>query len=145
MDSTADSIAIQQLHARYCQLIDDLRLDDLGRLFLDDAIWEAAPLRFEGRPAIVAGFAQIEPPRPGMVRHITFNPVIELSGDEAHVWADAMALQVAAPGEASPVVAVGRYYDVLKRDRGQWRFAHRVFAYSGQSSPEGVRMAPSPP
>ena len=108
MDSTADTIAIQQLLARYCQLIDDLRLDDLGTLFLEDAVWEAAPLRFEGRAAIVAGFAQIEPPRPGMVRHITFTPVIDFAGDEAHVWADAMALQVGAPGEVSPVVAVGR-------------------------------------
>lgn len=145
MDSTADTIAIQQLHARYCQLIDDLRFDDLGKLFLDDAVWEAAPLRFSGRAAIVAGFAQIEPPQPGMVRHITFNPLIDFSGDEAHVWADAMALQVGTPGEVSPVVAVGRYYDILKRRDGQWRFARRVFAYSGQPLPDGVRVAPSPP
>ncbi len=145
MDLTADILAIHQLHARYCQLIDDLRFDDLGKLFLDDAVWEAGPLRFEGRPAIVAGFAQIEPPRPGMVRHISFNPVIDFAGDEAHVWADAIALQVGAPGESSPVVAVGRYFDVLKRDGGHWRFARRTFAYSGQPLPEGVQTAPSPP
>lgn len=145
MDSVADTIAIQQLHARYCQLIDDLRLDDLGKLFLEDAIWEAAPLRFEGRAAIVAGFAQIEPPQPGMVRHITFNPVIEFAGDEAHVWADAMALQVAAQGEVNPVVAVGRYYDVLKRSGEHWRFSRRTFTYSGQPLPAGLREAPSPP
>ena len=145
MAFTADIPAIQQLHARYGQLIDDRRFDDLGLLFCEDAVWEAEPLRFEGRAAIVAGFEEIEPPKPGMVRHLTFNPVIEGEGDEVHAWADAIALQVGAPGEPSPIVAVGRYHDVLRREGGDWRFAHRVFVYSGQPVPDSVREPPPRP
>lgn len=148
MISVETTLAIQQLHARYGQLVDDRRFDDLGALFCDDAVWEAPPLRFEGGAAIVAGFEQIEPPEPGMVKHLTFNPVIEgdgeQEGDELGVWADAIALLVSGPGEPSPVVAAGRYHDVVCKQAGRWRFAHRVFVYSRQPAPTGVAIAPSP-
>lgn len=144
MSVTEDHLAIQRLHAQYGQLVDDRRFDDLGLLFCTDGVWEAGPLRFEGRARIVSGFEEIEPPMPGMVRHLSFNPVIDLNGDQAHAWADAIALQVAAPGEASSIVAVGRYHDVLRKEGGQWRFAHRVFVYSGQPVPEGMRETPQP-
>ena len=135
-----DILAIQQLHARYGQLIDDRRFEPLGALFCDDAMWEAGPLRFEGRAAIIAGFEQIEPPQPQMVKHLTFTPVLEGDGDHARSWADAIALQVGAPGEESAVVAVGRYHDVLRREAGQWRFAHRVFVYAQQPLLQGLRQ-----
>ena len=144
MYSIETSFSIQKLHARYGQLVDDRRFEDLGALFCEDAIWAAEPIRFEGRAVIVAGFEQIEPPRPGMVRHLTFNPVIEGDGDEVHAWADAIALQVGAPGEVSSIVAVGRYHDIIRKGDGRWRFARRLFVYSQQPLPEGVRPTPSP-
>lgn len=137
------TLAVQDVHARYGQLVDDRRFEDLGTLFCEDAVWQAEPFRHEGRAAIVAGFEEIEPPRPGMVRHLTFSPVIEADGDEVHAWADAIALQVAAPGEPSAIVAVGRYHDVLRREDGRWRFARRLFVYSGQPVPDGVRQPPA--
>ena len=134
MTSAETMLAIQQLHARYGQLVDDRRFEDLGELFCEDAVWEADPIRFEGRAAIVAGFEQIEPPEPGMVKHLTFAPVI--------AWADAIALTVGKPGEVSTVVAVGRYHDVLRKEGGCWRFAHRVFVYSQQPLPDGAFRLP---
>jgi ketosteroid isomerase-like protein len=142
MTSVEIMLAIQQLHARYGQLVDDRRFADLGELFCQDAVWEADPIRFEGRAAIVAGFEQIEPPEPGMVKHLTFSPVIEGDGDEVRAWADAIALTVGKPGEASTVVAVGRYHDVLRKEGDRWRFAHRVFVYSQQPLPEGALRLP---
>lgn len=144
MPSVETLLAVQQLHALYGQLVDDRRFEDLGRLFLEDAVWEAGPIRFEGRAAIVAGFEQIEPPEPGMVKHLTFAPVVEGEGDEVRVWADAIALTVGKPGEESAVVAAGRYHDVIRNDRGAWRFAHRVFVYSQAPLPAGLSSVSSP-
>ncbi|MCB2047649.1 MAG: nuclear transport factor 2 family protein [Novosphingobium sp.] len=141
----SDILAIQQLNARYGQFVDDHRFEELGDLFCADGVWEAGPLRFSGRAEVVAGFPGIEPPQPGMVKHLTFPAVVEGEGDEARVWADAIALTVGAPGEPCPVVAAGRYHDVLRREQGQWRFAHRVFVYSGQPVPDGLSAAPALP
>ncbi len=140
----SDYAAIQQLHARYGQFIDDRRFADIGALFCEDAVWEAGPLRFAGRAGIIAGFEQIEPPEPQMVKHLTFNPVIEGEGDEVRAWADAVALTVAGADDPIPVVATGRYYDVLRKQGGQWRFARRVFVYARQSVPAGMSEPPSP-
>lgn len=139
-----DILAIQQLHARYGQFVDDRRFSDIAALFCKDGVWEAGPMRFVGRAEIEAGFEQIEPPEPGMVKHLTFTPVIKGDGDEARVWADAIALTVGQPGEPCPVVAAGRYHDVVQRDGKHWRFAHRVFVYSRTPLPEGLGQA-SPP
>lgn len=139
-----DILAIQQLLARYGQFVDDRRFEDIATLFCADGVWEAGPMRFAGHAEIIAGFEQIEPPEPGMVKHLTFTPVIEGSGDEARSWADAIALTVGQPGEPCPVVAAGRYHDVLRREGGQWRFARRVFVYSRTPVPEGLGQASAP-
>lgn len=139
-----DFVAIQQLHARYGQFIDDRRFEDIAALFCEDGTWEAGPMRFSGHAEIAAGFEQIEPPEPGRVKHLTFNPVIEGSDAEVRSWSDAIALTIPEPGEPWPVVAAGRYHDVLRREQGQWRFARRVFVYSGTPLPEGLDQASAP-
>ena len=140
----SDILAIQQLHARYCQFVDDRRFEDIAALFCQDGVWEARPLRFAGRAEIASGFEQIEPPEPGMVKHLTFNPVVDGAGDEVRAWADAIALTVGEPGEPCPVVAAGRYHDVLRREHGQWRFVHRVFVYTRTALPDGLGRASAP-
>jgi len=100
-------------------------------------------MRFSGHAEIIAGFEQIEPPEPQMVKHLTFTPVIEGSGHEVRVWADAIALTVGNPGEPCPVVAAGRYHDVLRKEGGQWRFSRRTFVYARAPLPEGVGQAPA--
>ena len=137
----ADILEIQQLHARYGQFVDDRRFADIATLFCHDGVWEAGPLRFAGHAEIIAGFEQIEPPEPGMVKHLAFTPIIEPDGEGARSWADAIALTVGQPGEPCPVVAAGRYHDVLRREQGQWRFARRVFVYSQSPLPEGLGQA----
>lgn len=144
MPSVETLLAVQQLHAFYGQLVDDRRFEDLGGLFCEDAVWEAGPLRFEGRAAIVAGFEQIEPPEPGMVKHLTFAPVVEGEGDEVRAWADAIALTVGKPGEPAVVAAAGRYHDLIRKEGGTWRFAHRVFVYAQAPLPDGLRSPPAP-
>lgn len=135
-----DMEAIRKLLAQYCHLLDDLRMEEWGELFCEDAVWTARTFHFEGRAAIVRGVRTLEPDQPGKVRHLTFLPLIELNGDEAHCWADTIALRTA--DQNNQITTVGRYHDVLRREGGRWRFARRLFVFSGEMPPAGVRPSP---
>ena len=85
--------AIGRLIALYGQLLDDLRLDDWGELFTDDAVWRIPGITFEGRAEIKRGVGDMEPPQPGRVKHMSFTPVIDFeSGSRARAWTDQVAL-----------------------------------------------------
>jgi 3-phenylpropionate/cinnamic acid dioxygenase small subunit len=118
--------AIARLIALYCQLLDDLRLEEWGELFTADALWSLPTVSFHGRAEIVKGVGAMEPPQPGNVKHVTFTPIIEFE-DESHAyaWSDLMALMRSERGTWS-VVAAGRYYDTLELSQGRWRFKRRI-------------------
>jgi hypothetical protein len=116
--------AIGRLLSLYGQLLDDLRLDEWGQLFTEDAIWRILSVTFRGRQDIVKGVGGMEPDHPGFVKHLTFPPVIDFESDtRARVWADQMALTSHSDGWL--VAAAGRYHDVVVLDEGRWRFASR--------------------
>jgi hypothetical protein len=116
--------AIGRLVALYGQLLDDLRLEEWGGLFTEDAIWRIPSVTFEGRSAIVEGVGAMEPPTTGKVKHLSFPPVIDFeSATKARVWTDQIALH--CPEETWLVTAAGRYYDVVVFDGQRWRFASR--------------------
>ena len=115
---------IGRLMALYGQLLDDLRLEEWGELFTDDAIWRIPSVTFEGRAAIVEGVGAMEPPHPGRVKHVSFTPVIDFESEtRARAWTDQIALH--CPDETWVVVAAGRYHDVVVLEGGRWRFASR--------------------
>jgi hypothetical protein len=84
--------SIQKTIGQYCHLIDDGRIDDLSKLFAEDAVFDVSSfgIRKVGRPAIHDQFLQmVDPNVKGM--HCTFNPVIHISGNEAtasfdYIW-----------------------------------------------------------
>ncbi|KPM56102.1 hypothetical protein ACG83_13200 [Frankia sp. R43] len=115
---------IRRLVSLYGQLLDDLRLEEWGQLFAEDAIWRIPSVTFEGRAAIVQGVGAMEPAEPGRAKHLTLDPVIDFeSATRARVWTDQIALQ--CPEESWAVVAAGRYYDVVEFDGTAWRFVSR--------------------
>src|SRR3954471_15632221 len=88
-----DIHAIQDVILLYGQLLDDLRMEDWGRLFTDDAVWAMPGFVFEGRAAIIKGVRAMEPDRPGYVKHLAFAPVIRFGGkDRARAWTDLLFL-----------------------------------------------------
>ncbi|ADP81301.1 nuclear transport factor 2 family protein [Pseudofrankia inefficax] len=116
--------AIRRLISLYGQLLDDLRLEEWGHLFTEDAIWRIPLVTFEGRAAIVEGVGAMEPAEPGRTKHLSLDPVIDFeSATRARVWTDQIALQ--CPAETWTVVAAGRYYDVVEFDGTAWRFVSR--------------------
>jgi hypothetical protein len=84
--------SVQNVIGQYCHLIDDGSIDDLSKLFAENGIFDVSSfgIRKEGRSAIREQFLQmIDPNVNGM--HCTFNPIINMSGNEAtasfdYIW-----------------------------------------------------------
>jgi 3-phenylpropionate/cinnamic acid dioxygenase small subunit len=140
MTRSIDAIyEIQRLIALYCQLLDDLRLEEWGELFTQDAVWSLPTVSFQGRAEIVKGVGAMEPEERGRVKHITFTPIIEFEDEHhAYAWSDLTALMKSERGTWS-VVAAGRYYDTLEFTGGRWRFKSRICDIEW----DGVRFDPA--
>ena len=137
-------LGIARTLALYCQLLDDQRLEEWGRLFTEDAVWAIPGTTFEGRAAIVEGVGAMEPPVTGLVKHISFTPIVEIDAPgHALAWADLMVLARAAKDAAWQVAAVGRYCDDLVEADGAWLFTVRVADLSPDARPEPA-FVPSP-
>ena len=120
-------LAIGRTIALYGQLLDDRRLEEWGRLFTEDAIWSIPGVTFEGRRAIVEGVGAMEPPVTGLVKHLSFTPIVVIdTPDHTFAWTDLMAM--ARPARDAPweIAAVGRYCDELVRAGDTWLFARRT-------------------
>lgn len=86
--------AVRNTVGRYCQFLDDGRIDDVAALFAEDGVLDIAAfgIRQAGRAAIAAQLRQTS--RPGVKGvHSTFNPIVEVSGETAtgsfdYVWID---------------------------------------------------------
>jgi SnoaL-like protein len=143
MDSVYE---IQRLIALYGQLLDDLRLEEWGELFTEDAVWSLPTVSFHGRAGIVKGVGAMEPGEPGHVKHFTFTPIIEFEDDHhAHAWTNLLALAKSAKG-AWMIAAAGRYYGTLEFSGGRWRFKSRIcdVEWDGaRSDPAKLRRPPS--
>src|SRR5437016_1139035 len=76
--------AIQKTLAQYCQSVDDGRIDDLARLFAEDAVLiiDAFDIKKKGRDAIRDQYRQMSDPTIKGT-HCAFNPVIDIVGNAA--------------------------------------------------------------
>jgi hypothetical protein len=123
--SADDERLIRRTLALYGTLLDDRRFDDWGGLFTDDAEWIIPGAAFKGRQEVVAKVGAMEPPAIGHVKHLSYPGVIEIdSPTTARAWSDLVALARNGLG-AWNIVAVGRYYDELRKEGGAWRFRRR--------------------
>lgn len=152
MDGTAgpafvaeDAHLVGRTIALYCQLLDDLRFEDFGDLFTEDAEWTIPDISFKGRPAIVAGLTEMEPKARGWVKHTSFSPVIEFdTPTTARAWTDLAAMVRDRKTGAWSLAGVGRYYDELEKSGGKWRFRRRRADIDAARNPlPGLEPPPS--
>jgi hypothetical protein len=137
--------AIVRTITLYGQLIDDLRLDEWGELFTEDAIWSAPGITFRGRSEIVKGIGAMMPKTKGQVKHLAFNPIIEFDSDNsAHAWTDLVTLTKSEKGTWA-ISSVGRYYDSIEYAEGRWRFASRTCDVDWQTDGETTLELLLPP
>lgn len=110
--------AIRNTVGRYCQFLDDGRVDDVAELFAENGVLDIAAfgIKQQGRAAIAAQLRQTS--RPGVKGvHATFNPIIEIAGEAAtgsfdYVWIDF---------EGAPRIGLGgRYVFKLVRNAQSW-------------------------
>lgn len=124
--NAADEAAIRRLAESYARAVDGNAPESLAALFTRDAV-------IEGPGFVMNGLSEISTV-PGMLKkmysrtlHIIHGQTVIVSGDSAEVETSATANHVSSTGNGrgSNLVWAIRYQDSLKRDDGQWRFAHR--------------------
>ena len=124
---------IRRTLAQYGQYCDDGRFDDFANLFAKDAVYRVMDQTHEGRDQI-KGFMEKAMPADRRGKHVTFNSVVEVSGDEARAFTDYFFLARADEGFA--ITSVGRYHDRLVKDHETWLFAERRIVFLGGDPPE---------
>jgi SnoaL-like domain len=118
--SLDDKDAIREVLAKYCTHGDNGRSKELAGPFTADGIWEGRMGRAEGRDAIEALVARINPPSaPGLVRyHIVTNSVVAIAGNTATVTSSFVMMRQAEQGPK--IGAVGHYDDVFVEEERNW-------------------------
>jgi hypothetical protein len=118
--SLEDKDNIREILAKYCTYGDNGRSKELANLFTADGVWEGRMGRAEGRDAIEALMARINPPPgPGPVRcHIVTNSVVAVDGNSATVTSSFVMMR---DFENAPQIgAVGHYDDVFVKQGSTW-------------------------
>ncbi len=118
--SLEDKDNIREILARYCTYGDSGRSKELANLFTADGVWEGRMGRADGRDAIEALMARINPPPgPGPVRcHIVTNSVVTVEGNSATVTSSFVMMRQAEQGPQ--IGAVGHYDNVFVKEGRNW-------------------------
>lgn len=123
--TTEDRLAIGELVARYCHIIDRGRWDELPDLFTADGTLDLRPLMglFEGADG-VRGFCDMMRPLPIVMRHFTTNLV--LAGDgPGRARGECYVIAMTGVDGPSPQQMTGFYDDVFVNTPAGWRIASR--------------------
>lgn len=123
-----DWLAIQNLIARYAELVNLGRFDDVGEMFRYGRVAiDGNPDVVEGAEAVAAMYREstrVPSTGPDSLLYTT-NIQIEFDGDAARSRAYFVALHAKGDGVIVPVVG-GRYRDAFMRRDGVWWFADRT-------------------
>lgn len=132
MDPTtvADTLAIQQLYARYSDAIMRNDAETFGSCWSDDAYWLLLGNEYHGKEAIVQAYSNAVGGT-DFIMHLAFSPLISISGKKARVRSQVQEILHFSGGGAMIILA--NYNDELHRIDGQWLFADRRISvrYSG--------------
>ncbi|NEW69214.1 nuclear transport factor 2 family protein [Streptomyces rhizosphaericus] len=127
-DPTLSHRAIENLIARYAELVDDGDFAGLGTL-LADATFTGSGEPVSGREAIEEMFKEtliVYADGTPRTHHVTTNVAIEVD-EQANTAVSRSYVTVfqALPDLPLQPIAAGRYHDRFERRDGQWRFAER--------------------
>jgi 3-phenylpropionate/cinnamic acid dioxygenase small subunit len=124
----SDEEDIRTTLAQYAHFCDDGRFDEWADLYTEDATFSVLGQTYKGREAVKSFIIKGQPPeRRG--KHICFNSVIEVEGNEAWVVTD-----YAFMDKQKMITNAGRYHDRLVRNRDRWRFAERRIVFMGEEA-----------
>ena len=120
---------IEGVLATYAHLYDHGRVDELGDLFVLDAVFEirgidGMPAVMRGRARIVETLARRHAGTAAQRRHIVTNVRIQQHGDRGCRVASYLLLG-STDRKGSHLPATGTYEDRLVKSEGCWRFENR--------------------
>jgi hypothetical protein len=119
----ADLLAIQQLYARYCHIVDDADGFSFRRCFTPGGILQVGERVIEGAEALEL-FGDKMAGRLRGIRHAVLNVALDGTGDTATGWA--YGVTYGTDGDQT-LKFTGRYQDNLVRMDGEWAFSKRLF------------------
>jgi hypothetical protein len=145
-----DRAEIEDLMARYLFALDYNDLDTFIATFTDDAVFDFARGRIEGKASIleavksfkarIGEFYKDEDGNPAVLRHVLAHAAIRVEGDRA--WTRSQWFEMAndGPGKSLKMGTFGIYEDKLERVEGRWLFSERrilnEFLPGRESGPE---------
>jgi hypothetical protein len=124
IDELADRLAIFELKARYCRLLDTKQWDEWAQLFTEDYVLDVSEAGggppIEGRDAAMASvFDSIGQ---AVTAHQVHFPEITINGDEALAVFPMQDRVLFGAGKYS-LTGYGHYHDNLVRVDGEWKIA----------------------
>jgi hypothetical protein len=123
-DLTRDYEALRALGQRYARAADDRDVDELAALFHPDAVIDGA----RGVLGLADWLDTMRGPKSYPVSmHVLGDPLIELTGDTAHLDTYAVVYQIGDRDTGQADLTLGmRYVDDAVRHDGRWVIHHRV-------------------
>jgi uncharacterized protein (TIGR02246 family) len=126
-----DRVAIGELIARYCLVMDNRDIDAIESLFTPDArVWSAdGAMDAQGRQAVVEMFK-------GQVtvlcrsNHFTQDRIVEFDHMDPDRATGTVLAYAEMQREGQPMLAAIRYQDVYQRCEGRWRFRERGLSFA---------------
>lgn len=123
-DEVQDRLAICELKARYCRLMDTKQWDAWRELFTEDYVLDVSAAG--GGPAIHGRKAAMESVLSSIQHAVTAHqvhfPEITLNGDEAFAVFPMQDRVLWGPEKPS-ITGFGHYHDRLVRKDGEWKIA----------------------
>ena len=118
-----DSLAIQELVARYALAVDDHDMDALAALYATDAVFEGLTGTLHGRWAVTEYVASKLDTYDGASVHTPHSPVIEFGEDGEAVGIVPAHVEFSEGGVQRNLAL--RYHDRYTRRDGTWYFQSR--------------------
>jgi hypothetical protein len=126
LTAVEDRLAIIDIRARYCHLLDAQEWDTLLDLFTGD-IYFKGMLPANGHAELLEFFKGLVPGAMSVSWHRSFSETIDLDGDRASGQCQWDAPCVI---DGVPMLCSGRYDDEFVRcEDGKWRFSKRVLTF----------------
>ena len=132
-----DRVAIGELIARYCLVMDNRDIDAIESLFTPDArVWSAdGVMDARGLQAVIELFrGWLTLPGPGS--QVTHDRIVEFDHMDPDRATGLVLAHTEMQRNGQPMLAAIRYQDVYQRCEGRWRFRERglSFAYDVPTS-----------
>lgn len=134
-----DELAIGQLRARYCHLLDDMHWPAFVDLFTEDGSFEGLS-KVQGRAALMRFFSGEVPKIAERFWHFCSNGTVALSGDTA---TGRISMEYLSVTRGQSYISAGHYDDVMVRTPSGWKFqSRRITFYFYSACAEGYTGRP---